>query len=114
MTLEGLTDLNPASSMEVLSIYPPGPFSIVTVSIVVTESTSKDHFSEAVIMEEGLGRNVDKTSIKEAGLKSVKPSEVIQSTDFAIGDINVAAKSINGRSKNSITAIEDFKLGFNI
>ena len=39
-------------------------------------------------MEKGLGRCIDKTSIKEAGLKYVKPSRVIQSTYCADGDIN--------------------------
>ena len=43
-------------------------------------------------MEKDLGRYVDKTSIKEAGLKSVKPSRVIQSTDCADGDFNGAVE----------------------
>ena len=50
-------------------------------------------------MKKGLGRYADKTSIEVTELKSVKPSGFIQSTDFAIGDINVAAKSISGRSE---------------
>ena len=61
-------------------------------SVTVMEDTSKDHFLEVEIMEKGSGRYVDKTSIKEEGLKSVKPSRVIQSTDCGDGDINGAAK----------------------
>ena len=38
------------------------------------------------------GRQIDKTSIKEAGLKSVKTCRDIQGADFADEDINGAAK----------------------
>ena len=37
--------------------------------------------------------------IKGARLKSVKPSKIIQEANFADKDINVAAESISGRSK---------------
>ena len=43
-------------------------------------------------MKKGLGRYVNKTSIKEAGLKPIKPSRVIQSIDHADGDINGATE----------------------
>ena len=40
------------------------------------------------MMKKGLGRKIDKTFIKEAGLKSVKPCRDIQGADFADEDIN--------------------------
>ena len=50
-------------------------------------------------MKKGLGRQIDKTSIKEVGLKSIKPCRDIQGTDFAGEDINVVANSIYGISE---------------
>ena len=52
----------------------------------------KGPFPGVEIMKKGPGRYADKTSIKEVGLKSIKPSRVIQSTDCADGDINGAAE----------------------
>ena len=50
-------------------------------------------------MKKAPGRKIDKTFIKEAGVKSIKPSRIIQSIDFAIGNINVAVESISGKSE---------------
>ena len=67
-----------------------------TVVIYSLDFSSRGHikgpFPGAEMMKKGLRRQIDKTSIKAAGLKSVKPSRVIQSTDCADGDINGAAK----------------------
>ena len=43
-------------------------------------------------MKKSPRRKIDKTSIKEAGLKSVKPCRDIQGADFTDEDINGAAE----------------------
>ena len=43
-------------------------------------------------MKEAPGRKIDKTSIKEAGLKSIKPYRDIQGADFTDENINGAAE----------------------
>ena len=52
----------------------------------------KGPFPGVEIMKEGSRRYADKTSIKAAGLKSIKPSRVNKSTGCADGDINGATE----------------------
>ena len=55
-------------------------------------------------MKKVLGSQIDKTSIKEAGLKSVKPCRDIQGADFT-------DENINGAAEEDQWMIEEFSIG---
>ena len=70
----------------------------------------KGPFSEAVIMEKGLGRYIDKTSIKEAGLKICRnPPETCKAQIAQMEILMEQRRNISELSRISTFSIEELK-----
>ena len=97
------------TSLRVLQGYSGGKMPWFIVSIAVTESTSKDHFSEAGIMEKGLGRYFDKTSIKRSRVKICQTLQSHSKVQISqMETLMERQRNISEWSRNSMLSIEYF------